>query len=279
MPLVLGFWRMCIMMRAYDRIGSEDDMKTDIVFFSPTGTSAATASAIADGMGAEVVMQDITLPDVMAETDGNTAVFVVPVYAGRVPAVCLDRLKNIRGGGASAAVVAVYGNRDYEDALVELRDVVAAAGYRVIAAGAFIGEHSYSTDEKPVAKDRPDAQDKAKAKSFGSSLMSKLNAGDMSEPNIKGNRPYKERVGKRKVTPVTDETKCGACGVCAEACPTAAMTVDGVSASDADKCIICCACVKKCPSDARYINDDGILAIRERLFSLFTARREPEIFM
>lgn len=61
----------------------------------------------------------------------------------------------------------VYGNRDYEDALLELRDTVASLGFTPLSAGAFIGEHSYSTAEMPVAAGRPDATDLQTARTFG----------------------------------------------------------------------------------------------------------------
>lgn len=256
-------------------------MKTDIIFFSPTGTSASIAMSVADGLGYNREIHNLTLFDDNSEitVKDGIAVFVVPVYAGRVPAVCIDRMKKIKGDKSLAVIAVVYGNRDYEDALIELHDIVTAAGFKVTAAGAFIGEHSYSTDEKPVAKGRPDADDLAMANKFGADCRDKIDSGDVSLPFIKGNRPYKERPDKRNVTPLTDENLCVACGTCAYACPTEAITITDIASSDANKCIICCACIKKCHVSARYIADEGILMIRERLFNNFTARREPEIFI
>ena len=47
----------------------------------------------------------------------------MPVYAGRVPALAVERLKGIKTSGVKFVIVAVYGNRAYEDALVEMQDV------------------------------------------------------------------------------------------------------------------------------------------------------------
>lgn len=47
----------------------------------------------------------------------------MPVYAGRVPALTVERLKGIKTSGVKCVIVAVYGNRAYEDALVEMQDV------------------------------------------------------------------------------------------------------------------------------------------------------------
>ena len=65
-----------------------------------------------------------------------------------------------------------YGNRDYEDALVELYDLALSLGLTPFAAGAFIGEHSYSTPEMPVAEGRPDSSAPANWKALEHSHLS-----------------------------------------------------------------------------------------------------------
>lgn len=47
----------------------------------------------------------------------------MPVYAGRVPTLAVERLKDIKTSGVKCVIVAVYGNRAYKDALVEMQDV------------------------------------------------------------------------------------------------------------------------------------------------------------
>lgn len=39
----------------------------------------------------------------------------VPSYGGRFPAVAVSRLQQMRGNGASAVLIVVYGNRDYDE--------------------------------------------------------------------------------------------------------------------------------------------------------------------
>jgi hypothetical protein len=51
-----------------------------------------------------------------------------------VPAVASERISAIHGGGAKAILVCVYGNRAYEDTLVELRDIAENAGVQITAA-------------------------------------------------------------------------------------------------------------------------------------------------
>ena len=47
-----------------------------------------------------------------------------------------------------------------------------------------------------------------------------------------------------------DVDECVGCGVCADACPADALTVDGKCEVDADKCVDCGTCIDECPTDA-----------------------------
>ena len=67
----------------------------------------------------------------------------VPSYGGRVPEIAVSRLKQMKGNGARAVLLVVYGNREYEDTLLELSDVMEAAGFSPVAAVAAVAEHSY----------------------------------------------------------------------------------------------------------------------------------------
>ena len=62
----------------------------------------------------------------------------------------------IHGNNTPAVAVCVYGNRDYDDALLEIKDTLNGNGFRTFAAGAFIGRHCIFPK---VAEGRPDASD------------------------------------------------------------------------------------------------------------------------
>ncbi len=70
-----------------------------------------------------------------------------------------------------AIAVVVYGNRNYDDALIELKDILESDGFKVVAGAAFIGEHSFS---KTLAKNRPDEKDMDIIKSLVMKYMKKL---------------------------------------------------------------------------------------------------------
>jgi len=256
-------------------------MKTNLIYFSPTGTTRKTLEKIAEGIGLDTETYNLTPADtdVSINIANGVTVIGVPVYAGRVPQICIDRMKNITSAGTPAAVVALYGNREFEDALAELRDIASEAGFRVTAGAAFIGEHSYSSDEKPVAENRPDGDDLEKAYDFGKMIAQKMRSEDFTAPKIPGDTPYKERMGARGITPETDAELCIACSACAGVCPTAVISVDKTAVSDAGGCIMCCACIKTCPKNARIITAEPVLERIEMLFKNCKIRKEPVIFI
>ncbi|MDD3112620.1 MAG: ferredoxin, partial [Methanofollis liminatans] len=107
-------------------------MKTEsvkLVYFSPTGTTKAVVQGIARGIDhGSVDVLDITRPDARVqplETSENELLVVgVPVYMGRVPALVTEWLHAIAARNTPAVCVVVYGNRVYDDALIELEDIL-----------------------------------------------------------------------------------------------------------------------------------------------------------
>jgi NAD-dependent dihydropyrimidine dehydrogenase PreA subunit/flavodoxin len=262
------------------------------VCFSPTGTTKKVVAAVAEEMaqvlGAGQVLHDITLPDKRVTplefSAGDIVIIGVPVYAGRVPGFLVPYLATLAGNGAIGVPVVVYGNRDYDDALIELRDLMEQAGVHTVAAGAFIGEHSYS---RIVAADRPDAEDLAAAREFGRQAAEKVVRGAVSAGPIavKGQYPYRCMMPKPKpgapvpspVYPkVTDD--CTDCGLCVGVCPGSCILPENVR-SHTGECIKCCACVKICPVGARYFDDPSYLKIKSFLEKSFVRRAEPETFI
>lgn len=131
------------------------------------------------------------------EAENTLTIIAVPTYAGRVAQTALDRLKIIKAHQSPAIIAVLYGNRDYEDALIELRDTVNELGFIPISGGTFIGEHSYSTSTMPTAPGRPDPSDLQIAKTLGRKSVEQLHiygsASDIPLLEVKGNIPYKEK--------------------------------------------------------------------------------------
>lgn len=161
------------------------------VYFSPTRTTKTivqeVAGALAAPLGASVEVTDLTLPaqrpaDVSCAAD-DVLVFGFPVYAGRVPVLLRDEFAHLEGRGTPAVVVGLYGNRAFDDALLEAADLLEERGFNVTAAGAFIGEHSLTAR---VGTGRPDDADIAVAQRFGADLGERLaRSRDLPAPAIK----------------------------------------------------------------------------------------------
>ncbi len=259
-----------------------------LIYFSPTGTTRRVLEAMAEGMGPRNLRHiDITLPrpggGEAIEINAGFALIGVPVYAGRVPLTVIDRLAALKARNVPAAIVVVYGNRAFDDALLELRELSLGAGFLPVAGGAFIGEHSFAGKDAPIALGRPDEKDLATAREFGRKLGLEPGPFDSSRPakpvQVPGNVPHRERMPHGGIAPCTREELCTLCGTCASVCPTGAVSVDGTVVTDAAACIMCHACVKQCPSGARVMEAEPVKAIVNRLVTNFMDRKEPETFL
>ena len=260
---------------------------TGLIYFSPTQTTRKILEGIAQGLQvADAQYFDLTPPDAISRNCRNMnqdlVIIGAPVYAGRLPPVMVSRFRQIQGNGAPAVVVVVYGNREYEDALIELRDLALEAGFRPMAAGAFIGEHSFSTAGLPIAAGRPDAGDMAKAREFGKAIRVKFMT-STNKPGaclqVPGSIPYKEVKPLTGIAPATNEALCTKCAICVSVCPTAAMDRETPGYTDTERCIKCCACVKVCPVKAKSMDDPRIKQIAARLHVNFSDQKEPETYL
>lgn len=255
------------------------------IFFSPTGTSAKIAKHIANSLGEIHKEYDLTSLKnrnkfKALEFSANDLIVVsVPVYKGRIPDFLSTYFQDFKGNNAKAIFTVVYGNRAYDDALLELKNTFEAVGFIGVAGAAFIGEHSYS---EKIATNRPDNKDLIIAVDFGRAILAKLNTRDCTnkpELNVRGNFPYKALPPAPQITPETNEN-CTNCSICAELCPMEAIDFDNFRDIDSAMCILCCSCIKKCPEAAKILTDELIVAITKNLVQKFESiRQEPELFL
>lgn len=270
--------------------------KVYAVYFSGTGTTRRTVEHIARAVGGRLGLSmecvDFSRPAVRQGAlhfgAEDLVVLGTPVYAGRVPNVLLPFLQGkVIGGGALTVPVVLFGNRSYDDALIELRNILIKDGLHPVAAGAFVGEHSFS---HVLGQGRPNAADEAVMDEFAArvtDLVQDLPATPERAVSVRGEdpvRPYytpRDRAGNPinilKVKPKTDREKCGGCGLCAELCPMGSIDPTDVSRVQGI-CIKCCACVKGCPAGAKYFDDAGYLYHQHELEAQYARPAENEVF-
>lgn len=165
------------------------------IYFSATGTTQKCVEKVCAGLGMKPVSEfnltdnfNTELPEFTVD---DVVVVGMPVYGGRVPAVVIDALSHLKGNGAAAIALVVYGNRDYDDALLELTDVLTDRDFHIVGAGAFIGQHSIFPK---VGAFRPDLSDEQCLIKFGKECMNAIMEDNLASevPYIKGKKPYKQ---------------------------------------------------------------------------------------
>jgi len=270
------------------------------VYFSPTGNTKNVVGTIADSaaalFGAPAEIIDFTLPSARTKTYSFTptdlVVFGTPVYAGRVPNKILPFVQEgFSGCGAMALPVVTFGNRSFDDGLMELRNELTVCGFHCIAAGAFPSAHVFSSK---IAADRPDDSDLALMNRLGQAaagkiaLLSECTAAGLPPVEVRGNDPvgpYYRPLGIDgqpavflKAKPKTDLSKCTKCGLCSTLCPMG--SIDAADTSNITGiCIKCQACVKSCPVGAKYFDDPAFLSHVAMLEKNYQRRAEAEIFI
>lgn len=264
----------------------------ELAYFSPTGGTRRIVEWIGESLHTnlpgepQIIAHDLLKQPPqhdLALPAGSLLVVGMPVYGGRIPPHCLPLLRRFKGRNNPALAVAVYGNRDYDDALLELRNALGGSGFVVTGAAAFVSRHSIFPQ---VAADRPDAADKRMTVEFARRSAERLTSLDSLPRNLKiavrGNTPYKElKPGGPR--PDVDQGKCTRCGTCVTVCPVSALSM-GEEANapvvrDPALCMGCSACIHACPTRAQGWRGLLYKAIGVVFAWKCSARREPEIFV
>ena len=266
------------------------------VYFSPTGNAkkvvTTMAKRAAECLGVPMGTVDFTLPEnregVVSFDKEDLAFFSTPVYAGRIPNKMLPYVQTaFEGNGALAVAVSVFGNRNFDNGLIELRNELEAHGFHTVAGAGIPTEHVFSSK---LATGRPDADDLAKIAEFGEKVAKKV--ADMTEIpakiEVRGDDPvtaYYTPLGTDgkpavflKAKPKTDPEKCTKCGICATVCPMGSIPKDAPDTCTGI-CIKCQACIKACPAGAKYFDDEAFLSHVEMLKQNYQRRAEAEWFI
>lgn len=250
-----------------------------LAYFSATYTTREIARLAARTIGCDVTEYDVTCTEptsVTVMSEDELLIMAAPVYAGRIPAAAAERFNAFQGSGTPALVLCVYGNRAYDDALLEMKDIVRKNGFALVAAGAFIARHSIFPS---VAATRPDGQDMERVRLFAehsAGIISKCNdAASLPEVAVKGDEPYKVP-GSIPFSPKGD-SRCIECGKCADLCPTQAIPVENPRSTVKERCIACGRCIVVCPTGSRHFHGLIYEMAGKKFIKAYSERKEPEV--
>lgn len=244
--------------------------------FSPTGGTEKVANILCENLGSSFQKVDLCDPNISPYSfeEDDLVVIAVPSYAGRVPSLATSRIQKMNGNKAKAILVSVYGNRAFEDTLVELQDICMEQNFVIVAGVAAIAEHSIA---RQFATGRPDSEDATQLKAFALQILDHLATNQQFQIHFPGNRPYKKTSGKTMVPKATHD--CLKCGLCARQCPAQAINLLDPTETDSHQCIGCMRCVQVCPEHARKLSKVLLLAAGTALKKVCSERKENELFI
>ncbi len=250
-------------------------MSVHAIYFSPAGSTKKIVEKVAEGISAGFVAHDITqgLKEEILLDDADVAVVGVPSYSGRVPVLAAHYLSEIEANDAACILVCVYGNRAWEDTLLELSQICRKSGFAEISAAAFIARHSIFPD---VAANRPNRADMEQARNFGEESLKLIKGNKHHHINLPGNIPFGE-IRRAPFIPETDDC-CTQCGLCACLCPTAAIDPADAKNTHADLCISCARCIEYCPVNARKFAGALYEKSQANFKKQYVSKKEIELF-
>lgn len=249
------------------------------IYFSPTERTKRVVELIASQIPGPKESLDLTeasntRPDYNF-TENEAVLVGVPVYGGRIPETSIARFEKLHGRQTPAVLVVTYGNRAYEDALLELKQVLTAQGFRPMSAAAVVTEHNIA---KGIAAGRPDENDQKLLKQYGRRLAKQLQEVrcnyDIPELAVPGHMPLKER--HTMAMKIRVSSSCHNCGICIRSCPVQAISRTDPKVTDEERCIGCMRCVHVCPTGERKLGPMVQFVINQKLKKVCAERKEPE---
>lgn len=245
------------------------------IYFSPTGSTEKVTTFVAEQFS-KYQKVDLSKKQDFYQfefTKEDFCIIGVPCFGGRVPMLAVERIREMRGNQTPAVLIVTFGNRAYDDALLELKETLELSGFLCVAAMAVVCEHSIMHQ---YGKGRPHCKDFEEIKSFVDIVKERCKD-EMISIKVPGNAPYKEYHGI-PLKPTASFKKCISCGACALLCPAQAIPIDNPSHTDHQHCISCMRCIQVCPQHARKNNPVLLMASVQKLKKACQTEKKNEFY-
>lgn len=252
-------------------------MKVYNMYFSPTGGTRKVLELVSgawdcDKMAIDLSDRTVSFADLQFG-ENDVCLVAVPSFSGRVPQFIIPHLKELHGAGTKAILITAYGNRQFDDTLIELKDAMDSAGFRCVGAVAAVTQHSLMPR---YGAGRPDVKDAEELREFGKVCREVVET-DADAAEVPGDRPYRPYINKLPLKPKVG-TGCTECGLCAEKCPVQAITPQDLHNTDLEKCISCMQCVSVCPQNARHISKLIQQIAEFKMRKVCSGRKQNQLF-
>lgn len=251
-----------------------EDLKHFIVYSSPSGSTRHIAELIYErltqkgcnaglwDLGKGVERQNIARS--LREVDEPLCLWIgSPVYVDHaVPPVeaFLEGLPSLKE--AAGVPFVTWGAVSSGVALLEMGRKMREKGLALLGGAKIVALHSFMWKcQKPLGAGHPAPEDEEAVEALVDKVLAKLLAGDMASlslsvldylpPERKKAAEGKSISKLKKLHPefAIDAGRCTQCGVCREACPADAVSLDPYPRIS-DSCFLCGTCARLCPEDA-----------------------------
>lgn len=252
-------------------------MKLYGIYFSPTGGTKKVLDILMADWDLEKELIDLSTANFRKKyqmSREDICIIAVPSFGGRVPEIVVKRLEKFTGDYTRTILTVVYGNRDYDDTLLELKNVMVERSFYPIAAISAIAKHSIMNQ---FASDRPNQMDQLELSIFSKEIINLVSTREeYSDLTVPGNYPYRQYKGV--MFKPKGNRKCSGCGLCAKSCPVSAIPFERLKSVERKKCISCMRCVTICPNHARNINRIMLKIASKKMEKVCSTRKENQLF-